>query len=136
MEGLTMYLADTNIFLEALLEQNRAAEVHLFFQSTDLDQICMTDLSLHSIGIILFRLKKFVLFISFLNDMVIDGIGILSLKPAELQTLDLVVPKFNLDFDDAYQYAVAKKHNLQLISFDTDFDKTDLKRKAPAEVRK
>jgi len=131
-----MYLADTNIFLEALLEQNRAAEVHLFFQSTDLDQICMTDLSLHSIGIILFRLKKFVLFISFLNDMVIDGIGILSLKPAELQTLDLVVPKFNLDFDDAYQYAVAKKHNLQLISFDTDFDKTDLKRKAPAEVRK
>ena len=96
-----MYLADTNIFLEALLEQNRAAEVHLFFQSTDLDQVCMTDLSLHSIGIILFRLKKFVLFISFLNDMVIDGIGILSLKPAELQTLDLVVQKFNLDFDDA-----------------------------------
>lgn len=131
-----MYLADTNIFLEALLEQNRAAEVHLFFQSTDLDQICMTDLSLHSIGIILFRLKKFVLFISFLNDMVIDGIGTLSLKPTELQTLDLVVQKFNLDFDDAYQYAVAKKHNLQLISFDTDFDKTDLKRKAPAEVRK
>ncbi len=136
MEGLIMYLADTNIFLEALLEQNRAAEVHLFFQSTDLDQICMTDLSLYSIGIILFRLKKFVLFISFLNDMVIDGIGILSLKPTELQTLDLVVPKFNLDFDDAYQYAVAKKHNLQLISFDTDFDKTDLKRKTPAEVRK
>ena len=54
-----MYLADTNIFLEALLGQNRAAEVQSLLQSIDLGTIFMTDLSLHSIGIILFRLKKF-----------------------------------------------------------------------------
>ena len=48
--------------------------------------------------------------------------------------LDLTADKFNLDFDDAYQYAVAAKYELQLISFDTDFDRTERKRKEPIEV--
>ena len=72
----------------------------------------MTDLSLHSIGIILFRLKNFKLFISFLEDIVVEGVGILSLGPEDLKTLDLTAEKFNLDFDDAYQYAVAGKYEL------------------------
>jgi predicted nucleic acid-binding protein len=37
--------------------------------------------------------------------------------------------RFNLDFDDAYQYVVAEKYNLTIISFDSDFDRTELKRK-------
>ena len=95
----------------------------------------MTDFSLYSIGITLFRLKKFALFISFaLEDIVINGIDILSLDPEDLKTLGQSVQKFNLDFDDAYQYAVAEKHDLQLVSFDKDFDRTERKRKEPAEV--
>lgn len=42
---------------------------------------------------------------------------------------------FHLDFDDAYQYVVAEKFNLTLVSFDTDFDRTDRKRMVPAEIR-
>ena len=34
-----MYLVDTNIFLEALLRQERAAEVESFFQSIDLGSV-------------------------------------------------------------------------------------------------
>ena len=76
-----MYLADTNIFLEALLGQNRAAEVQSFLQSIDLNTIFMTDFSLHSIGIILFRRKKFALFIFILwRISLVDGVGILSLE--------------------------------------------------------
>ena len=131
-----MYLVDTNIFLEALLEQERASEVQLFLQSTDLSAIYMTDVSLHSIGIILFRLKNLTLFTSFLEDMVVDGISILSLAPEDLRTLEQPVNQFNLDFDDAYQYAVAEKYNLQLISFDQDFDRTDRKRKEPIDILK
>ena len=131
-----MYLADTNIFLEALLQQERTDEVQSLFQSIDLDTIFMTDLSLHSIGIILFRLKKFALFISFLEDMVVHGVGILSLSPEDLKTLDQIAQKFNLDFDDAYQYAVSEKYDLQLISFDKDFNQTERKRKEPIEVLK
>lgn len=41
---------------------------------------------------------------------------------------------YGLDFDDAYQYAVAEKHNLTLVSFDKDFDRTERGRKTPAEI--
>ena len=133
MEGL-VYLADTNIFLEALLGQDKEEEVKLFLKTIDLRTIFITDLSLHSIGIILYRLNSFELFSSFLDDMTIDGIGVLSLPPEDLKNLELIVDKFNLDFDDAYQYAVASKHDLQLISYDADFDRTDKKRKKPIEV--
>lgn len=129
-----MYLVDTNIFLESLLGQNRTNEVRLFLKSIDLKTIFITDLSLHSIGIILFRLKSFPLFVSFLEDIVINGAGVLSLSPEEQKTLGQPVQQFSLDFDDAYQYAVAKKYDLQLISFDTDFDHTDRGRQEPADV--
>jgi hypothetical protein len=41
---------------------------------------------------------------------------------------------FNLDFDDAYQYVAAEKHDLTLVSFDADFDRTDRGRKTPADI--
>ena len=131
-----MYLVDTNIFLEALLHQERTAEVESFFQSVDLDTIFMTDFSLYSIGIALFRLKNFTLFTRFVEDMIVDGVSVLSLTPEDLKTLDQPIQKFNLDFDDVYQYTVAEKYNLQLISFDHDFDQTDIERKEPIDVLK
>lgn len=131
-----MYLADTNIFLEALLGQARTVEVRSFLRSIDLGTIFMTDFSLHSIGIALFRRGKCALFTSFLEDTVVNGVGVLSLDPEDHKALDQIAQKFNLDFDDAYQYAVAEKHNLQLISFDRHFDQTDRKRKEPAQILK
>ena len=129
-----MYLVDTNIFLEALLGQDKKNDVQSFLQRIDLRTIFITDFSFHSIGIILYRLKNFALFSSFTEDIIVDGVGILSLLPEELKTLELTAVKFNLDFDDAYQYTVAEKYEMQLISFDTDFDRTDCKRMEPIEV--
>ncbi|MGE5344170.1 MAG: type II toxin-antitoxin system VapC family toxin [Candidatus Omnitrophota bacterium] len=129
-----MYLIDTNIFLEALLDQEKADVVRSFFQFVDLDDMYISDLALHSIGIILFKLKKTKLFISFLKDMIENGMTILSLNTNELAELDKVVAKFNLDFDDSYQYLVAKVHHLQLISFDSDFNKTDINKKEPQAI--
>lgn len=76
-----MYLIDTNIFLEGLLEQEKAESVRYFFQAVDIEKTFMTDLALHSIGIILFRLKKYELFTSFVEDMIINGMEILSSTP-------------------------------------------------------
>jgi len=129
-----VYLVDTNVFLEGLLEQEKVETVSTFFQKTDLGEMFISDLSLHSIGIILFKLQKNKLFDSFLEDLVIDGIGVLSLKPHELKRLGTVSQEFQLDFDDAYQYAVAEKYNYTLVSFDSDFDNTERGRKTPAEV--
>jgi len=47
---------------------------------------------------------------------------------------DYATKKFNLDFDDAYQYAVAEKYDLTIVSFDVDFDRTERGRKTPGEV--
>ena len=131
-----MYLADTNIFLEALLRRRRTTEVRSFLQSIDLSTIFITDFSLHSIGIVLFSRRKFTLFTSFLEDTVSNGVGVLSLDPEDHKTLEQIAQKFNLDFDDAYQYAVAEKYDLQLISFDRHFDQTDRKRKEPVDLLK
>ena len=42
--------------------------------------------------------------------------------------------RFNLDFDDAYQYAVAERYGLTIISFDSDFDRTERSRKTPEDL--
>lgn len=131
-----MYLVDTNIFLEALLRQERTTEVQSFLQSVDLDTIFITDFSVYSIGIALFRLKNLTLFTRFVEDMIVDGIRILSLTLEDLKTLNQPIQKFNLDFDDAYQYTAAVRYNLQLISFDRDFDQTDRERKEPIDILK
>ena len=41
---------------------------------------------------------------------------------------------FNLDFDDAYQYAVAEKYDLTIVSFDKDFDRTTRGRREPSAI--
>ena len=43
-----MYLIDTNVFLEALLEQEKTLIVKSFLQSIEVEQMFMTDLTLHS----------------------------------------------------------------------------------------
>jgi len=66
--------------------------------------------------------------------MIINGMEILSSSPEDLMELDMTAQQYNLDFDDAYQYIQAEKHQLQLISFDKDFDNTKIGRKEPSEI--
>ena len=66
--------------------------------------------------------------------MIIDGIKVLALNKLHIIELETLSKKYNLDFDDAYQYLIAEKNDLQIISFDRHFDKTELKRKKPADV--
>jgi len=51
-----MYLVDTNIFLEILLKQDKSKDCKDFLDK-NMDQINITDFSLHSIGVILFQAK-------------------------------------------------------------------------------
>lgn len=68
----------------------------------------------------------------FVNDIIIKTeIGVISLGPEDVPVMASVSKRFNLDFDDAYQYAVAVIHGLDIISFDTDFDRTEIGRKEP-----
>lgn len=130
-----MFLIDTNVWLEILLEQERAAEARQLLQSVEAILLAISEFSLYSIGIILTRLEKDELFEEFLMDTIEDsGVAKARLDTADLRHLLDVRQRFRLDFDDAYQYAVAEKYNLVIVSFDSDFDRTDLGRKVPAEI--
>ncbi|MBS4028317.1 MAG: type II toxin-antitoxin system VapC family toxin [Ignavibacteriales bacterium] len=131
------YLIDANIFLESLLEQEKAQETNaLLLKANELD-FYITDFAYHSIGITLFNKKKFEKFRRFVLDMFVDaGMLILVLHQEDTEQLISVAQRFNLDFDDAYQYTVAEKYDLHIVSFDTDFDGTERGRMTPQQVLK
>ena len=121
------YLADTNIFLEILLDQEKRASCEKFLQD-NIGKISLSDFSLHSIGVILFRAGKEDVFADFTGD-ILPLINILSL-PGELVAKTVRAGKdFNFDFDDAYQYCLAEHYGLRIVTMDKDFNRLD-----PADV--
>ena len=130
-----MYLVDTNVFLELLLEQEKAEDVEQFLQSVPHDRLHLSDFSLYSIGIRLSREKLLATFRRFVEDMITSGgVTVVRLAVNEMPRVVHFVQRFNLDFDDAYQYASAEKYDLTIVSFDSDFDRTERGRKVPADV--
>jgi len=130
-----VYLVDTNVWLERLLDQSRSEEVSRFLEQTPTDRLFVTDFALHSIGVVLRRLDRFEAFGRFVQDVFIEGaVGLTRLGPEDMQRLVAVAERFNLDFDDAYQYLAAEKHNLAIVSFDGDFDRTKLGRRTPLQL--
>lgn len=116
-----MYLLDTNIFLEILLDQEKSSECKRFLLSNE-NQIFISDFSLHSIGVILFRYKKIKIFNSFVED-VISKIRVLNLPTSEYTRMESSTKKLQLDFDDLYQYHIAKYFELKIVTMDSDFKK-------------
>lgn len=130
-----MHLVDTNVWLERLLDQERAAEVEQFLRQVPSEQLYITDFALHSVGIALSRLGQIELFLSFIHDLLIEfSVHLIRLEPADLLDLPALMQRFFLDFDDGYQYAAAAKYGLTIVSFDTDFDRTEIGRKTPAQL--
>lgn len=127
-------LLDTNIFLEVLLDQENAQTVRALFYKNEFHDLNISDFTFHSIGLLLFRRKQHDAFHLFVKDMIFTaGVKILALPPEDAGSVIEAAQKFGLDFDDAYQYALASKQELQLVSFDKDFDRTALARKVPAD---
>ena len=132
-----MYLLDTNIWLERLLGQERSDAVGHFLNRTPTKELFITDFAFHSICVILDRLNKKDILIEFVHDLFIYGdIGVICLNPTDIQDVVNVIDQFNLDFDDAYQYVASDKYNLELISYDSDYDKTLKGRKKPEDLVK
>jgi predicted nucleic acid-binding protein len=114
-----MYLLDTNIFLEILLKQEKSEECKIFLKS-HVDNIFISDFSLHSIGVILFRYNKHKIYEDFIKD-ILSQIRVLNLPAIEYQSLIEASSNTKLDFDDLYQYIIAKYFDLQILTMDSDF---------------
>jgi predicted nucleic acid-binding protein len=130
-----MYLVDTNLILEVLLRQAKAEEVKQFFERASSQQLFLSEFSLYSLGVLLIRRNMHDIFLRSIEDLLfIGGVTLLRLAPADLADVARRSQQFGLDFDDAYQYVAADKHNLVIVSFDADFDRTERGRKQPHQV--
>ena len=128
-------LLDTNIFLEVILDQERANEARTLLSEVEGHEFFISDYSLHSIGLLLFRRGQHEVFRQFLKDMILGvGVTVIALSAKETEGLIQVAQQFGLDFDDAYQYVVAERYGLTIISFDSDFDRTERGRKTPEDL--
>ncbi|NJE60613.1 PIN domain-containing protein [Thermococcus sp. 21S7] len=132
-----MFLVDTNVFLEVLLEQANSKVAEEFLKKTPPELVHVSDFTLYSIGIIMTRAGKEEAFPGFVEDIIMNGgFTILRLPPLEFRGLVDAMKRFNLDFDDAYQYRLAELYNLRIVSFDADFDGTELGRITPEQAIK
>jgi len=123
------FLVDTNVFLEILLNQPGRAKCEQFLQQNT-GTLAIADFSLHSIGVIALRRQQAALFADFLNDS-LPNLELLHLDRIGYPAVARAAQLFNLDFDDAYQFTVAKAHGLAIVTQDQHFTQV----KKEVEVR-
>ena len=130
------YLIDTNIPLLILLGQDSSSEARSFFERIPLKDCVISDFSLHSIGLILAKKGRKSVFKEFVDDLIIKcELPVLHVKYDDIYSVVENMEIFHLDFDDAYQYTLADRYGLYIVSFDADFDKTPKGRIRPADVK-
>lgn len=118
-----MILADTNIFLEILLKQKKS-DVCKAYLDSNASSLFISDFSLHSIGLVLLKSKAIEVLRKFLADS-FPAIRIVTLPTNAYESLIDASQKFKLDFDDAYQHALAKNFSLKIATMDQDFKRVD-----------
>lgn len=118
-----MFLVDTNIFLEILLKQDKEENCKKFLNE-NIGKLYMSDFSLHSIGVILFRYNSEEVFQKFIDDA-LKNVKLLSLSAEEYKEVVSSKKDSGMDFDDAYQYSIAKYYELKIVTMDTDFEEVE-----------
>ena len=132
-----MYIIDTNIFLEIFLHRGKSSEAKKFLSQTPFSHIYVTDVSLYTIGLLLFKNNGHQAYLHLLNDLFQKGeVWRIQLVMENMQKVVEVSQKYALSYNDAYQYAAAEFYNLILVSYNDVFDKTERGRKTPAELLK
>lgn len=127
-----LILLDTNIFLELLLDQKRAAECETLLEhiATGKMEAAITHFAVHAVEAVLEDSKTLVTFLANLEHSA--GMLIYDTTLSDEMAAALISRKIDLDFDDALQYYVAKKLGAESIaSFDEHFDKLDIRRVEP-----
>ena len=129
-----MYLIDANIILELLYKRSRWKESYKFLNKIKAGEVraYMLHFTLYGISAIL---GKPELVSHFLSEILTwRGLTIVDLPIEEELMASELARKIGLDFDDGLQYYYAKKAGTQIVSFDKDFDKTDVRRVEPREI--
>lgn len=126
------YLVDTNVWMDVLQNRPRFPEANRFLAGTPVDELAISRFSVFSVGFFLRRNPDD--YSDFVQDLLARQVMILDFPLPQISQVTQAMKAYRLDFDDAFQYAVAELYQLTLISFDTDFDRTPRGRKTPAQV--
>lgn len=130
-----MYLVDTSIFLEIFLRREQSGEAKRFLSRTPFNELYVTDLSLHTLGIILFKQNMQTAYFQLLNDLFKKGeVWRIQLGTDLTDKIVQIAKKYNLNYVSAYQYAAAELYDLTLVSCDKVYDKTDRRSKLPGTL--
>ena len=131
-----MYLIDTNVFLEILLEQEKYKECEALINFTSQSEASfhVSSFTLHSIEVMMIRNKKIRELSEFLSDIISSKIVRLETNTADELQILRIMKRFNLDFDDAMQFFLCEKYKLKIVSYDKHFDKTTIKRLEPKDL--
>ncbi len=124
------YLLDTNVFIEFLLEQENADEAGELLEKMSAG-FGISLFALYSIGIILTRRGRASAFLQLVEDIEETGTVVVQLHLSDMSNVITAMQQYSLDFDDAYQYTVAEKYGLTIVSYDRDFDRTSRGRTTP-----
>lgn len=130
-----MILLDTNIFLELLLGQKRAAECESLLALVSKGEIeaTVTHFAVHAVQAALTPGKSLETFLRNLEHSV--GLYIYDTNLSEEMAAALISEKIDRDFDDGLQYYVAKKLGVDaIVSFDEHFDGLDIRRAEPHDL--
>jgi len=129
-----MYLVDANVLLELLYKRDRWKECYDFLNKVKAGIVKshILHFTIHGISAILGDPKLVSKFLSEIATW--RGLVVVDLPIEEEVLASDLASSVELDFDDGLQYYYAKKAKLQIVSFDRDFDKTDVKRVEPKDV--
>ena len=112
-------LSDTNVFLEIILSQEKRDVCEQFIERGR-GNLGMSDFTLHSIGVILFRYNLEAAYDAFVEEALLQ-VEVFRLPHKEYASLTDIRARLRFDFDDAYQLAVAKAFGMRLVTLDAHF---------------
>ena len=133
---MTRVLIDANIFLNIFLDEENKEECIAFLERIKEGKVkgYLLDITINIILLILKYPEKVKTFLEFLRAFE-DKIVIVRTDYDDYISATIVSERFNLDFDDSLHYYIVKKLDLDgIVSYDRDFDKTDIKRIEPKEL--
>ncbi|MCE4613124.1 MAG: PIN domain-containing protein [Desulfurococcales archaeon] len=129
-----MYLVDANVVLEVLYKRSRWEESYRLLNAVKEGslRVYMLHYAIHGISSILGAPDLVAELLSELLSW--KGLTVADLALEEELAASRMARNVGLDFDDGLHYYFAKSRGVPIVSFDKDFDKTDITRLEPREV--
>jgi predicted nucleic acid-binding protein len=132
-----LILLDTNIFLELILGQRRAADCEALLNAISKGRIeaVVTHFSVHAVEAVLGSGEPLLRFLRNIENSV--ALTVFETGVSDEMSAAMLTKGKSLDFDDALQYYVAKRLGAEaIVSYDKHFDKLDLPRTEPSQLIK